>query len=116
MCGVHACVCTRVIVCSCVCLCSHSYSHTCVCLRLPAAFFFFFFFKDHPTAKSVSPLDSSVLATPHQMSAMIQYSQHVQEELGQILTEGMGRERGEEIDIYFIIYFKCLHFFVLFQA
>lgn len=114
MCGVHACVCTRVIVCSCVCLCSHSYSHTCVCLRLPAAFFFFF--KDHPTAKSVSPLDSSVLATPHQMSAMIQYSQHVQEELGQILTEGMGRERGEEIDIYFIIYFKCLHFFVLFQA
>lgn len=76
----------------------------------------FFFFKDHPTAKSVSPLASSVLATPHQMSAMIQYSQHVQEELGQILTEGMGRERGEEIDIYFIIYFKCLHFFVLFQA
>lgn len=77
---------------------------------------FFFFFNDHPTAKSVSPLDSSVLATPHQMSAMIQYSQHVQEELGQILLEGMGRERGEEIDIYFIIYFKCLHFFVLFQA
>lgn len=33
----------------------------------------------------------------------------VQEELGQILTEGMERERGEEIDIYFIIYFKCLH-------
>lgn len=64
----------------------------------------------------MSPLTSSVLATPHQMSAMIQYSQHVQEELGQILTEGMGRERGEEIDIYFIIYFKCLHFFVLFQA
>lgn len=50
------------------------------------------------------------------MSVMTQYSQHVQEELGQILTEGMGRERGEEIDIYFIIYFKCLHFFVLFQA
>lgn len=50
------------------------------------------------------------------MSVTIQHSQHVQEELGQILTEGMGRERGEEIDIYFIIYFKCLHFFVLFQA
>lgn len=106
------CACVRAHVC--LCLCSHSYSHTCVCLCLPAAFFFFF--NDHPTAKSVSPLDSSVLATPHQMSAMIQYSQHVQEELGQILTEGMGRERGEEIDIYFIIYFKCLHFFVLFQA
>lgn len=76
----------------------------------------FFFFKDHSTAKSASPLASSVLATPHQMSVMIQYSQHVQEELGQVLTEDMGRERGEEIDIYFIIYFKCLHFFVLFQA
>lgn len=22
---------------------------------------------------------------------------------------GMGKGRGEEIDIYFIIYFKCLH-------
>lgn len=89
--------------------------HVCACLCLSTAFFFFFF-KDHPTAKSVSLLASSVLATPHQMSVMTQYSQHVQEELGQILTEGMGRERGEEIDIYFIIYFKCLHFFVLFQA
>lgn len=95
---------------TCACVCS------CVCMLVSFHSFFFFFFKDHPTAKSVSLLASSVLATPHQMSVMTQYSQHVQEELGQILTEGMGRERGEEIDIYFIIYFKCLHFFVLFQA
>lgn len=87
VCCVHACVCTHVIVCSCV------RAHVCVCACVPihiptlvyACVFLqlFFFFKNHPTAKSVSPLDSSVLATPHQMSAMIQYSQHVQEELGQ---------------------------------